>query len=123
MADTLVRHSGLTSEDQSMDLRAYYRKVRETEAAMTAPYVVVASLATPDGGKPGVVTEVPTPIGARMVVEGAARQATDEEVRAYREHQTAAKQAADDVATASRVQVVVVPAAPAKPSTRSGKEQ
>ncbi len=107
-----------------MDLRAYYQKVRETESAMTSPYAVVVSLATPDGGKAGVVTEVPTPIGARMVVEGAARQATETEVRNFREQQTAAKQAADDAVTASKVQVVVVPAsAPLKPTVRSGQGQ
>jgi hypothetical protein len=106
-----------------MDLRAYYQKVRETEASMTSPHVVVVSLATPDGGKSGLVTEVPTPIAARMVVEGAARQATDAEIHSFRAQQTAAKQAADDAVTASRVQVVVVPASvPAKPPVRSGKE-
>src|SRR5580704_11667977 len=98
-----------------MDLRAYYQKVREAEAGMTSPHVVIVSLATPDGGKPGVVTEVPTPIAARMVVEGGARQATEAEIRVFREQQTAAKQAAEDAVVASKVQVVVVPAsAPAK---------
>ena len=107
-----------------MDLRAYYQKVRETEAGMTSPCVVVVSLATPDGGKNGVVTEAPTPIAARMVVEGTARQATEAEIHGFREKQAAAKQAADDAATASKVQVVVVPAStPAKPPVRSGKEQ
>ena len=107
-----------------MDLRAYYQKVRDTEAGLTSPHVVVVSLATPDGGRPGVVTEVPTPIAARMVVEGAARQATEAEVRSYREQQAAAKQAAEDAATASKVQVVIMPASgPAKPPVRSGKEQ
>jgi hypothetical protein len=107
-----------------MDLRAYYQKVRETEAGMTSPHVVVFSLATPDGGKPGVVTEVPTPIAARMVVEGAARQATDVEIHAFRERQAAAKQAADEAVIASKVQVVVVPASPqAKAPVRGGKEQ
>jgi hypothetical protein len=107
-----------------MDLRAYYAQVRETEAGMTSPYVVVVSLATPDGGKPGVVTTVPTPIAARMVVEGSARKATDAEIRSFHEHQTAAKQAADDAAAASKVQVVIVPASgPSKTPVRGGKEQ
>jgi len=107
-----------------MDLRAYYQKVRETEAGMASPHVVVVSLATPDGGKPGVATEVPTPIAARMVVEGAARQATEAEVCAFRERRVAAKQAADDAAAANRVQVVIVPASgPSKPPVRIGKEQ
>ena len=107
-----------------MDLRAYYKKIHETEAGMTSKEVVLVSLATPDGGKTGVVTEVPTPIAARMVVEGSARQATEAEVLTFRERQTVAKQAADDTATASKVHVVVVPASvPAKPAVRTGKEQ
>ena len=107
-----------------MDLRAYYQTVRETEAGMPSPHVIVVSLATPDGGKPGVVTETPTPIAARMVVEGSARQATEAETRVFREQQAAAKQAAEDAATASKVHVVVVPAsAPAKLPARTGKEQ
>jgi hypothetical protein len=107
-----------------MDLRAYYQKVRETEAGMTKPQVVMVSLATPDGGKSGVVTEAPTPIAARMIVEGAARQATDAETGRFREQQAAARQTAEDAATANKVQVVVVPAsAPAKPPAHGGKAQ
>ncbi|HEY3838737.1 MAG TPA: hypothetical protein VGL72_19300 [Bryobacteraceae bacterium] len=108
-----------------MDLRAYYSKLREIEAGMPAPQVVVVSLATPDGGKPGVTTEVPTPIGARMVVEGSARQATEAEAAAFHEEHAAARQAAQDAAMVQKLQVVVVPAsAPsAKTPNRCGKDQ
>jgi len=106
-----------------MDLRAYYKKVRDTEAAMKSPHVVVVSMATPDGGKPGVITEVPAAIAARMIVEGAARQATEEEASSFCEMHTAARQAAEEAATAGRLQVVVVPASAAtKTPVRSGKE-
>jgi hypothetical protein len=108
-----------------MDLRAYYRKLHETEATMPSPEVVVVSLATPDGGKPGIVTEVPTPIAARMVVEGSAREATEAEASAFHEQHAIARKAAIDAEAASRLQVVVVPAnaAMTKPSVRTGKEQ
>jgi hypothetical protein len=108
-----------------MDLRAYYRKVRDTEATMPSPHVVMVSLATPDGGKPGVVTEAPTPIAARMVVEASARQATEAEAQNFHEQHAAAKQAAEDAAQANKLQIVVVPAhaVPAKPPVRGGKEQ
>jgi hypothetical protein len=108
-----------------MDLRAYYSKLREIEAAMPTPQVVVVSLATPDGGKPGVITEVPTPIAARMVVEGNARQATDAEASAFHAQHAAARQVAEDAAVAQKLQVVVVPAssASARIPGRSGKEQ
>jgi hypothetical protein len=108
-----------------MDLRAYYRKVRETEAAMPFAQVVLVSLATPDGGKPGVVTEVPTPIAARMIVEGSARQATEAEASSFHAQHAVARQAAEDAAQASKLQVVVVPASAAaiKTPVRNGKEQ
>ena len=84
-----------------MDLRGYYSKVRECEAALPSPQVVVVSLATPDGGKPGVLTEVPTPIAARMIVEGSARQATEAETVGFHEqHAELRRQAAEHAAQA-----------------------
>lgn len=106
-----------------MDLRAYYSKLREIESKMPSPQVTMVSLATPDGGKAGVVTEVPTPIGARMVVESSARQATEAEASAFHERHAAARQAAEDAATVQKLQVVVVPAPAAKTPVRNGKEQ
>ena len=107
-----------------MDLRAYYQKVRETEATMPSPHVVVVSLATPDGGKQGVITEVPTPIAARMVVEGAARRATDTEIQSFSQKQAAERQALEDAASVNKLQVVVVPASSVpKTPARNGKEQ
>lgn len=108
-----------------MDLRAYYKKVREVEASMPTPQVVMVSLATPDGGKAGVVTEVPTPIAARMAAEGSARQATEAEAASYHQQHAAARQAAEEAVQASKLQVVVVPAGPTttKFPGRGGKEQ
>jgi hypothetical protein len=106
-----------------MDLRAFYSKVRETEASLPSPQVVVVSLATPDGGKPGVLTEVPTPIAARMIVEGSARRATDADAASFHEQHETARQAAEHAAQVSKLQVVVVPASAGKTSVRSGKEQ
>jgi hypothetical protein len=108
-----------------MDLRAYYGKVREIEATLPSPQVVVVSLKTPDGGKPGTLTEVPTPIAARMIVEGSARQATETEAAGFHGQHEAARLAAEDAARVSKLQVVVVPASsvPAKTPARGGKEQ
>ena len=107
-----------------MDLRAYYKKLRETEASLPSPHVVLASLTTPDGGKPGVITEVPTAVAARMIIESSARVATDDERSAFREQNENAKQLADEIAAANKLQVVVVPAGSTGARTpRSGKEQ
>jgi hypothetical protein len=103
-----------------MDLRAYYKKVRETEATLPSPHAVVVSLATPDGGKAGVTTEGSTPIAARMLVEGSAREASPQESETFRERNEREKKASEDAAVASQLQVVVIPASSASRTRSSG---
>jgi len=91
-----------------MDLKVFYQKLRQTEASIAEAHVVVVSLETPDGGRAGVRTEVPRALAARMVVEGRARLATPEESAEFREQTAEAKRAADQAATASRIQIAVV---------------
>jgi hypothetical protein len=67
-----------------MDLRAYYQKIRKMEAAMPEPYVVVVSRETPDGGKPGVKTDVPRSLAAKLIVEDQATLASPEETAQFR---------------------------------------
>ncbi|MGA2134611.1 MAG: hypothetical protein ABSH50_20180 [Bryobacteraceae bacterium] len=91
-----------------MDLQIYYKKIREAEENLKEPCVVVISLATPDGGREGVKTEVPRRIAAKMIVEGAVRLATAEETRDFQEQKAEAKRQADQTAAASRLQFTVV---------------
>ena len=91
-----------------MDLRAYYQRLRETEASIEDEFVVVVSNATSDGGKAGIQTEVRRPVAARLIVEGRARLAAAEESRVYRTELREAKQRADDAAAAARLQVTVI---------------
>jgi XTP/dITP diphosphohydrolase len=58
-----------------MDLKVYYQKLRQVEAELTQPHVVVVSCETPDGGRAGVLSEVPRTIAAKMIVEAKARAA------------------------------------------------
>jgi hypothetical protein len=67
-----------------MDLRVYYRKLRKIEAELPEPYVVVVSRETPDGGKPGVSTEVARSLAAKLIVEDQATLATAEEAALFR---------------------------------------
>jgi hypothetical protein len=97
-----------------MDLRAYYRKLREVEASLTEEYPVVVSQETPDGGKAGVPNEVPRAVAARMIVEGKARLATEEEAREFRRQLEEARVRAERAAAASRIQVTVIPEAELK---------
>lgn len=92
-----------------MDLRAYYAKVREAEAMLSGEYVVVVSCATPEGGKAGVLTEAPRAIGARLIAEGRARVASDEETVEFREGHREAKSRHDREDAARRIQVMVIP--------------
>jgi len=91
-----------------MDLKIFYRKVREVEASIEEAYPIIVSNDTPDGGRAGVRCEVPRTVAARMIVEGRARLATAEEAAEFREQIAEAKRLAEQQAAASRVQLTVV---------------
>jgi len=91
-----------------VDLKQYFRKLREAEACITEPYPVVVSLDTADGGKAGVMTEVPRAIAARMIVEAQAVLAGEEEKELFKRERLEAKQAADKAELAKRVQVAII---------------
>jgi hypothetical protein len=91
-----------------MDLKVYYQRMRQIEAALGEAYVVVVSQETPDGGRAGVRTEVPRLVAAKLIVEGRARLATAEEASEYREQTAEAKRAAEQAATAGRMQLTVI---------------
>ncbi len=93
-----------------MDLRAYYQKIRELEESLPEACVVV-SLATSNGGKAGVRTEVQRSVAAKMIMAGTARAASQEETREFRKQNLEAKRAAEQMAQANRMQVTVVPSA------------
>jgi hypothetical protein len=67
-----------------MDVRVYYQKLRKIEAAIPEAYVVVVSRETPDGGKPGVKTDVPRSLAAKLIVEDQAALASPEETAQFR---------------------------------------
>ena len=94
-----------------MDLKRYYQKIRETQAKIAQPFPIVVSQETQDGGKPGVMTEVPSAVAAKMLVEGTVRLATAKEEDAFRAERAEAKRAADAAADAARVQMTLVPTA------------
>jgi len=93
-----------------MDLRSYYRKVRDAEAELTGEHFVMVSLETSEGGKAGVRTEVPRPVAARLIAELRARLATDDEALAFHEAHREAREAREQDEAAKRVQVMVIPA-------------
>ena len=80
-----------------MDMKSYFRRVREVEATIVDKDAVIVSAQTADGGREGVITEVPRAVAARLVAEGRARLAFDAErseyVAATRERHAQAEEA------------------------------
>lgn len=91
-----------------MDLKGYYRKIREVEESIEQPHVVISSHATGDGGREGVMTEVTRANSARMIVEGKARLATPEESAAFYDRVKAAREAIEAEEAKKRVQVTMI---------------
>ena len=101
-----------------MDLRSYYKKVREAEATLKGDDIVLVSLATPEGGKPGVLTEAPRGVASKLIAEGRARVATDKEASEFREGLRAARGKYEQDEAARRLQVVMVPAGNPRRTTK-----
>lgn len=99
-----------------MDLRQYFRKIREAEATLSDEYQVVSSLETADGGKNGTISEVPRAIAARLIVEGRAVLASETEREHFRQEQQNAKAAAERAEAAKRLQVAYI----AEPKLNAG---
>jgi hypothetical protein len=93
---------------RSVDLRQYFKKIRDTESGLTESFPLVISLETTDGGKAGVISEVSREQAAKLIVESCARLANDAEKAAYFEKQASDKKAADRAEMARRVQVTIV---------------
>jgi hypothetical protein len=91
-----------------MDLRQFYRKIREVKATIADEFVFIASLETPDGGRDGVVNEVTRETAARLIVEGKAAIASSEQVEGYQQALATAKQRLDKAEIAKRIQVAII---------------
>ena len=91
-----------------MDLRVFFQKLRKIEKEIVEPDVVVVSHETPDGGKPGQLTEVPRAIAARLVLEGHAHVATEQQAADFRAASQRALEEAAKREMASKVQVNVI---------------
>jgi hypothetical protein len=106
-----------------MDVKQYYRKLREIESGIADPFICVTSLETTDGGKPDVVSEVSREQAAKLVVEGRARLSSKAEAEAFFAKHEADKKAFEKAEMARRLQVTIVtdPQAKTKPETDARK--
>ncbi|HYP12583.1 MAG TPA: hypothetical protein VEQ63_01560 [Bryobacteraceae bacterium] len=91
-----------------MDIRIYFQKIREVEASIHSEFVVVCSQETADGGCSGVLTEVPRFTAAKLIVEGRARLATNEQTVEFEDSKKQAKLKAEQAEAAGRLQFAVL---------------
>src|SRR4051794_35424527 len=103
-----------------MDTKAYYQKIRDVEAGLMKTFAVVVSLETPDGGAAGLLTEALPRLAAKMIVDGLARLASEEEEKTFLDQKQEAKRVAEHVEAAKRMQVTVVSESDLR-ALRSGK--
>ncbi len=91
-----------------MDLRAYYRKLREIEKDLAAEFVVVKSLATADGGVAGRLTEVARSLASKMIVEGLAVLAEKAETALFRERAVKEQKQEEQKQASAKIQFAVL---------------
>ncbi len=97
-----------------MDLKNYYRRIREVEAAIAEESAILVSRATADGGRAGVLVEAPRAVAARLIAEGAADLAPVEQAEAFREEIRRLHVKEEARRAAARIQVTVVSEAEAR---------
>ncbi|WP_321474487.1 hypothetical protein [uncultured Paludibaculum sp.] len=91
-----------------MDLKSYFRKVKDLERKYQERDIYVVSIATQDGGKDGVLTQVSRRVGCQLMVEGKARIANEQEVAQFVADQAARRVAHEKQEAVSRIQVQVI---------------
>lgn len=91
-----------------MDLKQYFKKIKDTEASLTEQYPLIVSLETTDGGKPGMVVEVSRHEAAKAIVENRAVLASDGQKIAYFEQQAARKRSAEKAELSRRLQIAII---------------
>lgn len=105
-----------------MNLKTYYQKIRDIEQTLLGPYVVLESNETTDGGKEGLLTEVPRQLAAKMIVDGRARLAAEHAICDFHDKKSAAKRTAEQEAITSQMRIMSVPAAETLKTKRTPKE-
>ena len=91
-----------------MDLRDYYKRLRELEATLPNRDVLVVSNKTPDGGREGIRTEVSREVAAKLITEARARLATRDEEADFRNSLMESRRQAEQLAAAEKIQLTVM---------------
>jgi hypothetical protein len=91
-----------------MDLKQYFKKIKDTEESITEQHPLIVSLETSDGGRAGVVVEVSRREAAKALVEARAVLANDEQKKSYFERETARKKLAEKAELSRRLQIAII---------------
>jgi hypothetical protein len=102
-----------------MDLKTYYSNIRAVESTLEGENIVVISLATSEGGKAGVATEVQRYVAAKLIADQRARVATAEEAEMFHLESEERRLRFEQEEEARRMRVMVIPSA----DLRKGKER
>ena len=92
-------------KDLHMDVKQYFRKLREIESSLHEEFPTVVSMETPDGGRAGIVSQVSRANAAKLIAEGRAVLASDEQRAAFQKAQTEAMQAVQHLERTRQVQI------------------
>ena len=91
-----------------MNMRQFYQKIKEVEGSILTAELVIVSNDTPDGGKAGVKSEVKRSVASRMIAEGHARIATEEETQTFRRETEEGFQRGQEAIHSAKVQLAVL---------------
>ena len=91
-----------------MDLKGYYRKIRDAEARLADEFPILRSLATEEGGRPGRLVEVTRAVAARMIVDGIAELAGTEEAAEFRSAVEKAREKEQERRRAEKIQFTIL---------------
>jgi hypothetical protein len=91
-----------------MDLKNYFKKIKDTESSIEEPYLLIVSLETPDGGKPGAVIEVSRHEASKALVEARAVRANEEQKEAYFKQEAERKKSAEKAELSRRLQIAII---------------
>jgi hypothetical protein len=91
-----------------MDLRQYFKKIKDTELSIEEPYPLIVSLDTTDGGKAGTVVEVSRQEAAKAIVELRALWANGEQKEAYLKQEGERKKSAEKTELSRRLQIAII---------------
>ena len=91
-----------------MDLKNYFKKIKDTESSIEEQYLLIVSVETPDGGKPGTVIEVSRQEAAKAMVEGRAVRANEEQKEGYYKQEAERKRSAEKAELSRRLQIAII---------------